>query len=214
MRGLNDGPLQGVGRISCWSCHRGLTIPARLPAANWESIAAAHAADFAGARENLGLAMSVYAASLGVDCSHCHVERDWTDTSRPARQMVTVMSRIFELIPHLLRQHRTDAPGTQCYMCHQGRTRVEPGPAVAAPATRTQRRGHVRVDRENHRRARQARRARCDSARVSQPHARLSQLHRRNRTQAMRTRSGLPKRGTARRPHDASLLLPSVKRPS
>ena len=126
VRGLNDGPLRNVGRISCWSCHRGLTIPARLPPANWESIGIAHAADFAGARENLDLTMSVYAASLGVDCSHCHVERDWTDASKPARQMVTVMSRIFDLIPTYF-DSTVRMPRTQCYMCHQGRIRVEPG---------------------------------------------------------------------------------------
>ena len=89
VRGLNDGPLQRLGGISCWSCHRGLPIPARLPRANWESITTAHQADFVGGSDGLGLAMGVYAASLGVDCSHCHVGRDWTDASKRARQMVT-----------------------------------------------------------------------------------------------------------------------------
>ena len=36
VRGLNDGPLRELGGISCWSCHRGHAIPARLPRADWE----------------------------------------------------------------------------------------------------------------------------------------------------------------------------------
>lgn len=124
VRGLNNGPLGGVGGISCWSCHRGLPLPARVPRANWESIATAHETDFIGGRDGLGLAMGVYAASLGVDCSHCHVGRNWTDASKPAHQMVEVMSTIFELIPTYF-DGTVRMPRTQCYMCHQGHIRVE-----------------------------------------------------------------------------------------
>lgn len=124
VQGLNDGPLREVGSITCWSCHRGLAIPARLPRTNWESIAVAHATDFAGGRQGLDLTMSVYAASLGVECSHCHVERDWIDASKPAHQMVTLMSTIFDLIPTYF-DSTGRMPRTQCYMCHQGRIRIE-----------------------------------------------------------------------------------------
>ena len=127
VQGLNDGPLRALGGISCWSCHRGLAVPARLPRANWESIEAAHAADFAGGRDGLGLTMGVYAASLGVDCSHCHAGSDWTDASKPARQMVTVMSTSFDLIPTYF-DGTVRMPRTQCYMCHQGHIRVERAP--------------------------------------------------------------------------------------
>jgi photosynthetic reaction center cytochrome c subunit len=124
VRGLNDGPLKEVGGISCWSCHRGRPIPARLPGGTWESIAAAHAADFAGGRDGLDLAMSVYSASLGVDCSHCHIVGQWTDASKPPRQTVKLMSSIFDLIPTYFDKTQR-MPTTQCFMCHQGRVRVE-----------------------------------------------------------------------------------------
>jgi len=127
LRGLNDGPLRGLGGISCWTCHRGQPIPARLPRASWEAIAAAHSADFAG-RDDLGLTMSVYAASLGVDCSHCHVAGDWPARAKAAHQMVTTMSTIFDLIPGYF-ENATRMPRTQCYMCHQGRIRVERAPS-------------------------------------------------------------------------------------
>ena len=120
--GLNDGPLKTLGGVTCWSCHRGQRAPARLPRANWESIAAAHTAEFAG-RDNLSLAMSVYSASLGVACTHCHVDRDWTDGAKRPHQTVALMNTIFDLIPAYF-ESAVRAPRTQCYMCHQGHVRV------------------------------------------------------------------------------------------
>ena len=124
VRGINEGPLKNMTGITCWSCHRGRPVPPRIPRAEWESIADAHATDFAGGREGLALAMSVYSASLGIDCSHCHVAGAWTDTSKPPRRMVQLMSSIFELIPIYFDQTQR-MPRTQCFMCHQGRVRVE-----------------------------------------------------------------------------------------
>jgi hypothetical protein len=127
VRALNEGPLQPLGEISCWSCHRGTARPARLPRADWESIATTHAPDFAGRPEPLALTMSVYAASLGVDCSHCHVAGDWTAGSKAPYQMVKRMLKIFDLIPGYF-DRAVRMPSTQCYMCHQGRVRVERTP--------------------------------------------------------------------------------------
>lgn len=121
--GLNEGPLKTLGGVTCWSCHRGHTAPPRLPRADWESIAAAHTAEFTG-RDDLGLAMSVYSASLGVACTHCHVDGDWTVRTRRAHQTATLMSTIFNLIPTYF-DSAVRVPRTQCYMCHQGHTRVE-----------------------------------------------------------------------------------------
>jgi hypothetical protein len=68
--------------------------------------------------------MGVYSASLGVDCSHCHVPGNWADASKPAHQTVHLMVSMFNLIPaYFNREVRT--PLTQCYMCHQGHVRVE-----------------------------------------------------------------------------------------
>ena len=126
--GLNDGPLKTLGGVTCWSCHRGHTAPARLPRENWESIASAHAAEFGG-RESLSLAMSVYSASLGVACSHCHVDGDWSAGTKQGHRTVALMATIFDLIPTYF-DSAVRAPRTQCFMCHQGRTRIE---RVAGP---------------------------------------------------------------------------------
>src|SRR5262249_7852659 len=87
--GLTDGALHALGPISCWTCPRGHATPPRIERRAWESIATAHAADFVGDRPGLGLAMAVYSASLGVDCSYCHVTGDWRDASQPAHATVT-----------------------------------------------------------------------------------------------------------------------------
>lgn len=126
VRGLGDGPLRARGGVTCWSCHRGHTVPVRLPRADWESIAATHAAEFAG-RDNLSLAMSVYSASLGVGCTHCHVEGDWTMPTKRPHQAVALMSTIFDLIPTYF-DSAVRVPRTQCYMCHQGSLTVERSP--------------------------------------------------------------------------------------
>jgi hypothetical protein len=115
--GLNAGPLNGVGAVSCWTCHRGQSIPARLPRASWESVLAARQGEFDG-QQNRALTMSVYAASLGVECSHCHEDRDRAADTKPPKAMVAKMLPIFDEIPKYFDTARK--PTTQCYMCHQG----------------------------------------------------------------------------------------------
>lgn len=119
---INAGPLKDVAAITCWTCHRGRPVPARLPRESWEKIRSSHAGEFANS-PNRAIAMSVYAASLGVDCSHCH-EADRRLNTKPAKAMVKDrMLAIFDEIPKHFDKART--PLTQCYMCHQGRITPE-----------------------------------------------------------------------------------------
>jgi hypothetical protein len=118
---LNDGPLKELGGVTCWTCHRGQSIPARLPREKWEQIRTDHAAEFDG-RPNRAIAMSVYAASLGVDCTHCH-DADRTLNTKAAKGMVATMLPLFEEIPKHFEASRQ--PTTQCYMCHQGKITPE-----------------------------------------------------------------------------------------
>jgi len=114
---LNAGPLKGIDPITCWTCHRGQTRPARLPVAAWQSIRDQHVGEFTS--PNAALAMSVYSASLGVECSHCHEPGSFTAPTKPAYGMVAKMLPIFDEIPKHFEQSRM--PNTQCYMCHQGK---------------------------------------------------------------------------------------------
>lgn len=119
---VNAGPLKDLGGISCRTCHRGRPVPVRLPADAWETIRDDHAEDFAVA-PNRAITMSVYAASLGVDCSHCH-EADRALNTKAPKAMVARMLSIFEEIPkHFDKAVRM--PRTQCYMCHQGSVKPE-----------------------------------------------------------------------------------------
>jgi hypothetical protein len=118
--GLNAGVMKDLGGVTCWTCHRGRSIPARLARETWEKIRAEHLAEFGG--PNRAIAMSVYAASLGVDCSHCH-ETDRKANTKAPKAMVPKMLAIFEEIPKYFDETRK--PVTQCYMCHQGKTKPE-----------------------------------------------------------------------------------------
>ena len=119
---LNAGPLKEIAEISCWTCHRGRPIPPRLAREAWEKVRADHISEFAD-RPNRANAMSIYAASLGVACSHCH-EADRTLNTKTPKAMVAKMMPIFEEIPKHF-DKATRMPVTQCYMCHQGRSKPE-----------------------------------------------------------------------------------------
>jgi hypothetical protein len=127
---VNAGPLKELGGVTCWTCHRGRTAPPRLPRQSWETIRAGHLAEFVD-RPNRAIAMSVYAASLGVDCSYCH-ETDRALNTRAPKAMVPAMNAVFEEIPKHFDDKRQ--PLTQCFMCHQGKTKPEriPGPNAQA----------------------------------------------------------------------------------
>jgi len=118
---INEGPLREYGGVTCWTCHRGRAIPARLPRQAWEKIRADHASEFARSPDR-AIAMSVYAASLGVDCSYCH-EADRRLNTRAPKAVVASMLPIFDEIPKHFATSRM--PTTQCYMCHQGKTTPE-----------------------------------------------------------------------------------------
>jgi hypothetical protein len=122
---LNAGPLKDIDAITCWTCHRGHTRPARLPRAQWEDLQNRHSAEFAS-KPARALAMSVYSASLGVDCMHCHEPETWESSSKRAFAMVDRMLPIFDEIPRHFTSSRM--PQTQCYMCHQGKVTPERQP--------------------------------------------------------------------------------------
>jgi hypothetical protein len=116
LQGINNGALKGIEPITCWTCHRGQTRPARLPMTEWQAIRDKHVGEFTSPQ--MALTMSVYAASLGVECSHCHEPGSFSAPTKPAHQMVAKMLPIFDEIPKHFDQSRM--PRTQCYMCHQG----------------------------------------------------------------------------------------------
>ena len=116
LQGLNAGPLKEFEPITCVTCHRGQPRPARLPQASWQTMRDQHVGEFTN--PNSSVTMSMYAASLGQQCSFCHEAGSFTAPTKPAYGMVAKMLPIFDEIPKYFETDRT--PVTQCYMCHQG----------------------------------------------------------------------------------------------
>jgi hypothetical protein len=114
---LNAGPLKEFDPITCRTCHRGEARPPRLPDAAWQGIRDRHVGEFTS--PDSAVTMSIYAASLGVECSYCHEPGSFTAPTKPAYAMVAKMLTIFEGIPKHFDASRM--PSTQCYMCHQGK---------------------------------------------------------------------------------------------
>lgn len=113
---LNSTTLANSSGVSCATCHAGATKPSRLPRELWEPIAAQWPAS-AGTDEGVKVTMSVFSASLGVACVHCHDEADWKSGSKPAYATAQRMNAMFEVFP----KYMPPTARTQCYMCHKGR---------------------------------------------------------------------------------------------
>jgi hypothetical protein len=121
---LNREALADTSGVSCWSCHRGQRRPPRVPTEAWETIRKTRfAGSLASVPEDVQLTMAVYSASLGVECTHCHVEGAWTASTKVAHATTARMNAMIVQLPKFL----PDRARTQCYMCHQGASR----PALA-----------------------------------------------------------------------------------
>ncbi|MEO8029079.1 MAG: photosynthetic reaction center cytochrome c subunit family protein [Bryobacteraceae bacterium] len=115
VREINSGPVRDLGGVTCYTCHRGKPKPARIPRATWEAIAAKWPAGLAADRR---LAMSVYSASLGVDCGHCHESADYAgDSKRPFGVTHTMVDMMSGIPKHFENEGR---PIFQCFSCHHG----------------------------------------------------------------------------------------------
>jgi len=112
---INAGPLQQFGQVTCWTCHRGNAKPARIPRVSWEAISAEWPE---GLPDDRRLAMSVYSASLGVGCDHCHVGTDWKREDKLPWKTAQVMVSMMGGMPKHFEAPRP--PQFQCFSCHQG----------------------------------------------------------------------------------------------
>ncbi len=145
--------LSGRGGLTCWTCHRGKAKPDRLPRAAWTRVFDAwpgppldEATLARPAREvfrnlqvldpeapasSVKMSMSVYSASLGVSCGHCHVAGRWESDERPAKAAARDMLRMFDEIPAFFDPKAR--PVFQCFTCHYGTTKPERRPPAPTP---------------------------------------------------------------------------------
>ncbi|HRB13507.1 MAG TPA: photosynthetic reaction center cytochrome c subunit family protein [Vicinamibacteria bacterium] len=127
VEGLNASKLKELGGITCWTCHRGKAKPARLPRERGEALAVEYASVFVGPRAERTASMTVYAASLGKRCDHCHIEGLWGDETKYQKLLTFRMLSLFEEIPTYFEASRQ--PTLQCFLCHQGAVKPEREPA-------------------------------------------------------------------------------------
>ena len=143
--GLSTGPLRSLGGVTCWSCHRGNSKPARMPRAAWEDrlahwpeelkLSAGDAKKPAGEvyrnlqslakspAGGLAMVMSTFSGALDVSCDYCHVPGRWDADDKPAKRTARLMIALFSEIPKYYDSSRQLS--MQCYTCHQGAARPE-----------------------------------------------------------------------------------------
>ncbi len=80
--------------------------------------------------------MRVYAASLGVECKHCHVDdmaqraSDENPKKDVARRMIQMTMDLNKTLDSVGMPAEPDAPKVTCYTCHRGAIK----PLTSAPA--------------------------------------------------------------------------------
>ena len=141
MRFINRRPE--TRHVTCYTCHRGNAQPERIPASFMPTEEERKKIDedkrpaeqvykniqvFKGAPAGrILMVMNMFARTLGVDCSHCHVgnefERDDRAAKQTARKMLGLVGSISQEI------YKGSTP-VSCYTCHKG----QPMPALLPPA--------------------------------------------------------------------------------
>jgi len=75
--------------------------------------------------------MRTFAAGLGVQCSHCHVEGNFASDENPKKQIARQMIRLTQKV-------NADFPDGKlrisCYTCHRGEVQPRTAPAPEAPS--------------------------------------------------------------------------------
>jgi hypothetical protein len=137
---------------SCWTCHRGSTVPdpgpppglgppPDAPGFSGEAVSPIFSTEPGPARqvyENLEQygdlpadalrgVMESYARSLGVECSHCHVAGDWASDAKVTK---LVARRMLEIENRIERDFLGGSEVISCWTCHRG----EATPSIALPA--------------------------------------------------------------------------------
>jgi hypothetical protein len=69
--------------------------------------------------------MSFMAASLGVDCNHCHVPDQFDKDDKPAKQTARKM---LQMVDKLNKDFYGGSGPITCYACHQGQPRPKTTP--------------------------------------------------------------------------------------
>jgi photosynthetic reaction center cytochrome c subunit len=133
----------GSNKVTCYTCHRGLPRPGpqSFSPRDWEPPTDNKWADqgqktaeqvFKNIQvlkdepvKNWMTVMSFLSASLGVDCTHCHVQGAFEKDDKPAKQTARKM---LNMVTALGKQFYEKGNRISCYTCHRGKTKPEINP--------------------------------------------------------------------------------------
>lgn len=113
---LNQRLAPVRGHVTCWTCHAGARVPARLEPARWQQVLGDWPAG-APAADDVKRTMAVYTASVGRRCAGCHDQGGAGAATEEAVHLVRTMNSLFPVMEKFL----PPAARTQCFMCHKGR---------------------------------------------------------------------------------------------
>lgn len=133
-----------TNKVTCYTCHRGLPRPGPqgFTPSNWKPPTENRWADqgdkpaeqvfkniqiFKGEPvKNWMTIMSFMSASLGVDCTHCHVEGAFEKDDKPAKQTARKM---LNMVTNVGKQFYTEKGNrVSCNTCHRGKLKPEINP--------------------------------------------------------------------------------------
>ena len=137
----------GSNKVTCYTCHRGLPRPGPqgFSPQGWQPPTENRWADqgdkpadqvfkniqiFKGEPvKNWMTIMSFMSASLGVNCTHCHVEGAFEKDDKPAKQTARKM---LNMVTNLGKQFYTEKGNRiSCNTCHRGKLKPEMNPTPA-----------------------------------------------------------------------------------
>ncbi len=134
-----------TNRVTCYTCHRAQARPAATPKEFmptdeerqraeqdqrpaeqvYKNIQTLKGAITAG---RLMTAMQMFTRSLGVDCTHCHVQGEFEKDDKPAKETARRMLRMTGVVA---REYYSGNSPINCYTCHRGQLQ----PASMPPAS-------------------------------------------------------------------------------
>jgi hypothetical protein len=129
-------------KVTCWTCHRGhpdQPKPAEKPPQEAEKfIQISPELENKPAEEvfkniqslksvpagRMPLIMNFFAQSLGVKCTHCHVQDQWARDDVPAKQTARKM---LSMVTDVIHRYYGKGGPIGCFGCHQGKVKPENG---------------------------------------------------------------------------------------
>jgi len=138
----------GSNRVSCYACHQGHVQPEPPPdswKAKLDEMRKQGEQDQRPAEQvyknvqtlkgvpagRWMMIMTMFTTSLGVDCTHCHVQGEFEKDDKPAKQTARKM---LGMVGSIAREIYKGQTSINCYTCHRGKTEPVSFPPASAPS--------------------------------------------------------------------------------